>query len=713
MKYNQVWQGRIIDKKGYGEWFKASVPGNIQYDYGVAHEFGDADYMDNFMKYKPLEDATWEYQTVLKYTAEKNERVFFVSNGIDYIFDILLNGEVIYSYEGMYKKVELDITDKTKGSDTLSVIIHPHPKRKDAPENTRCEADNCCKPPVSYGWDWNPRLLSSGMWQDAYIETRGNDYLNKCEPFCSVNDDFSKGTVDFEIDCDGEFEITVFNADNKIVYAGKDTHFELASPNLWWCNGQGEPYLYQWNVKSATDEKSGTLAFKRVRIVRNEGAADPPLFPKSRYDAPATIELNGRKILVKGSNWVNPELFFGRANEKRYEELLTAVKDANMNMLRIWGGSGVNKESFYSICDRFGIMVWQEFMLACNRYPDTKEYLTVLENEAISIIKMLRSHACLTLWCGGNELFNSWSGMDDQSLPLRLLDRLCYKYDFGRPFIKTSPLTGMAHGCYNFSHPKMNGDIFHSVYSSRNTAYIEFGIPSMTDIETIRKIIPESELFPVKPTKAWIDRHGLKAWGENSWICQDVLENYYGKAESLEELIDESERLQCIGYQAAFEGMRQQWPHCGMIMNWCLNEPWSNAANNCIISYPARLKKSYYSVKKALRPTMFSAGITKYDWKQGEKFSADIWLLNDAPKNVSSTVTVEIVMADKTVTLIEWKANAEAGKNTQGPTVHFTLPESQSDFFFLRLKSDDGMDNEYQLLYRHNRDVKKVSTMNL
>ena len=138
--------------------------------------------------------------------------------------------------------------------------------------------------------------------------------------------------------------------------------------------------------------------------------------------APAQIELNGRKIFAKGSNWVNPEIFPGTITEKRYEELLSLALQAHFNMLRSWGGGIINKDAFFELCDRMGILVWQEFPLACNCYPDTSRYLKVLEQEATSIIRRLRKHACLAIWCGGNELFNNWSGMTSQSLPLRLLE---------------------------------------------------------------------------------------------------------------------------------------------------------------------------------------------------------------------------------------------------------------------------------------------------
>lgn len=133
--------------------------------------------------------------------------------------------------------------------------------------------------------------------------------------------------------------------------------------------------------------------------------------------------------------------FSGIITRARYEELIDLAVEANFNMFRIWGGGIINKESFFELCDEKGILVWEEFPLSCNLYPDDPHYLSVLEQEATSIVKRLRKHPCLAMWCGGNELFNNWSLMTDQSLPLRLLNSICLEYDPLVPYNPTSPFT--------------------------------------------------------------------------------------------------------------------------------------------------------------------------------------------------------------------------------------------------------------------------------
>ena len=332
--------------------------------------------------------------------------------------------------------------------------------------------------------------------------------------------------------------------------------------------------------------------------------------------------------------------------------------------------------------------------------------MTVLESEATAIIKKLRGHASLAIWCGGNELFNSWSGMDDQSAPLRLLNSLCFELDRERPFLYTSPLYGMAHGGYTFYLNRQGGEVYKSFANSRNTAYTEFGVPSISSVEALEKIIPKDELFPPRETEAWVAHHGYKAWIEDTWLCLSTLESYFGKPTSLEQLVDNSNWLQCEGYRFIFEEARRQWPHCSMAINWCYDEPWRTAANNSIIEYPVKPKPCYEFVENALRPTLFSAKIGKFTWHMGETFEAELWLLNDAAIEVSGKVSARLSVGGQTYDLLEWSAKAEANKNLQGPTLRFVLPSVNDDRLVLTLEGENGTSSIYTLQYANKKEAK-------
>ena len=696
MKYHLNWQARAVDGNTASSWFKAEVPGNVQYDYGCFMGWGDISEGENVTLFRQTENYTWEYRTKLDFICKSDERAFIVSEGIDYSFDILVNGTILISHEGMFSRVEADVTEYA-GSEVI-VRIHPHPKNPEIALDCRDQANQCVKPPVGYGWDWHPRMLVSGIWQDTSVETRGKGWIKRCEPFYTLSDDHTFADVRFEVEADTPVEITLYDPDG--IQVGCGEHILLDHPRLWWCNGQGEPSLYRYVAHTPQHEVSGQIGFRTVELVMNDGGWDEPAhFPKGRSIAPAQLVLNGRKVFVKGSNWVNPDIYNGRIDEKKYEALLTLAHDAHMNTLRCWGGSGIHKKAFYDQCDKLGIMVWSEFPLACNNYSGSEHYLTILEQEARAIIKSLRGHPSLVLYCGGNELYNSWSGMTDQSLSLRLLNKLCYELDRNRPFLSTSPLYGMGHGGYLFYDSGRQMDVFAVFQHSRCSAYTEFGVPSLTDMESLQKIIPAEERFPIRNEGRWKLHHAFEEWGG---VRPDILTRYAnGPLDSLEKIVELSSWLQCEGYKAIFEEARRQAPFCSMAINWCYCEPWITAANHSLIIYPAKPKPSYYAVKAALRPVLASARIPKFSWQAGECFQAQIWLLNDSPEEAEETITALIRINDTEYKLLTWSSGIiAAGTNRVGPTISLVLPDVEADHFTLRLITRDCAESEYRLCYR-------------
>lgn len=711
MIFYQNWEGKCITDGVPGESFKATVPGNIQLDYANANNFGDVNYDENCKKFKPLESYAWIYRTELKVERNSTERVFFVTHGIEYKYDIILNSKKILHHIGMFSKVEYDITDLLADKNILEVYIYPHPKREDAMPDTRDEADQSCKPAVEYGWDWEPRLLVSGIWNDTYIETRKEDYITDCEVTYKLNDCLTSAEVYFDIDCNAETKNCIYAPDGTLVYSGTDKTVRLDDIKLWWCNGQGEPDLYKWTVKSNSCEKSGFIGFKKVKLVMSEGAWDEPdKFPKSRSVPPFTIELNGRKIFAKGSNWVNPEVFTGTITKETYEKLIVKVKDANMNILRCWGGAIINKEPFFELCDKMGIMVWQEFPLACNNYVGSEEYLKVLESEATHIIKRIKNHACHVLWCGGNELFNGWSKMTEQSKALRLLDKLCYENDPDKPFIMTSPLMGVAHGPYTF-YSKINGkDVFEIFRESSNTAYTEFGVPAISDMENLKRAIPGDIINNPMPDSTWETHNGFGAFpgeGNDTWLCIDMVDSIFGKQKSIEDYIEKTNFLQREGLKFIFEEARRQKPRCSMAINWCFNEPWINVANESVLMYPARERDSYFAVKDALRPVLPSAALEHFRYSGVDWLNADLWLLNDSNDVVSDTIDVYFECDGVKQHVITWNTGiVEVNTNKRGHKIQIKLPDTDTQVIKLILKSNHG-DSEYCLLLNKKHVVDK------
>ena len=402
------------------EMMPASVPGAVQLDYARAKGWPPFWKGVNFKDYKWMEDVYWLYESRVQIPCEAGERAFLHFLGIDYRYRILVDGECLADDEGMFRPVHLDVTRFAGRTVCLQVLIFPAPKADDS--DTRTQARKSCKSPACYSWDWHPRLVTAGLWDEAYLTIGPARQLTDVDASYTLTDDL--GRCDLRVQAkapeDGPVEAALSLEGKEVVRAegvlnGGEASLSLSidKPKLWYPVGYGEQTRYLLTVRvlgedgSVIDERVRPIGLRRVRLVMNEGSWDEPKdFPKSRSDAPATLEVNGRRLFARGSNWVNAQVFPGTMSPEHYESLLMLVRDAHMNILRIWGGGFVNKESFFELCDELGIMVWQEFPLACNEYPDEEHYLSVLKKEATSIVRRLRTHPCVVLYCGGNELFN-------------------------------------------------------------------------------------------------------------------------------------------------------------------------------------------------------------------------------------------------------------------------------------------------------------------
>ena len=668
----------------------ANVPGNANLDWALATNMPDWKYGVNFKAYKWMEDCWWLYEAKLpEITLQTGETIFFVSKGIDYQCRVMLNGAVLCEHEGMFSTIELPLDHDNPGG-LLQVWVAPPPKDPMGQKDTRAEAAQSCKPAVSYGWDFHPRLIPVGIWEDTYIEVCPPSYIEKACVDYSLSQDLSAAELMFTsaIKGVGEVEFTLYDPCGKeILRARSDETPILSSPKLWWCNGYGQPNLYHWEAVmsydgNVLDKKTGVIGFRTLELEMNEGTwAEPSVFPMGRSPVPITIVLNNQPIFAKGSNWVNPQVFTGTINKDTYLPLIEMAKDANFNIIRSWGGAIINKQDFFDLCDEHGILVWQEFPLACNNYRGAPHYLQVLEQEARSIIWRLRHHPSLAIWCGGNELFNNWSKMTDQSAALRLLNKLCYELDPKRPFMMTSPLFGMAHGCYAFRYPD-GREVFEVMPAARNTAYTEFGVPSMSNLSSCLDIAKLADLFPLETNEITVAHHAFYSWaGKDTWSAQDIIEDYFGKPQSLTQLIELSQWLQGEGYKCIFEEARRQKPYCSMAINWCFNEPWPTLANNSLVNYPAQPKSSLADVTAACRPALVSARIPKFSWRSGETFAADIWLLNDGISPIMpGRAEILLELGGATYVLHTWQyGEVEANTNLEGPTVRLKLPDYVMD----------------------------------
>ncbi|MBK7855935.1 MAG: hypothetical protein IPJ79_14595 [Bacteroidetes bacterium] len=268
-----------------------------------------------------------------------------------------------------------------------------------------------------YGWDFAPRFVTCGIWQD--VQLKAYDYFSLNDASLqtdSIVDDkaYITGHVNISSVVKSDFLFTLSDktSGNKFVYtrtaldSGENYfsfNFSIPNPKLWWCNGLGEQYFYSliFDGKDNDDRaiqseiKCGVRTIEVVQALDTDGT--------SFY-----FKLNGKPVFMKGANYVPQDVFLNRADDSKYEELLTKVKDAGMNMLRVWGGGVYEKDIFYRLCDEKGIMVWQDFMFACGMYPYDESFLENVREEANYQVRRLNKYACIVLWCGNNESNEGW-----------------------------------------------------------------------------------------------------------------------------------------------------------------------------------------------------------------------------------------------------------------------------------------------------------------
>lgn len=724
-------------------WVEAEVPGGAQLDWARARGWHNFHYADGWKRLANLEDLFWTYRTYLTdehVASGEDERLHLVCEGVDYECDVLLDGAIIHHQVGLHQSFDIDLSAARSSIRQIEIRVYPAPKAdtsdtwgEEWARTKRSQANRVTKPSVSYGDDFHPRVIPLGIWQKIYLDVRPRLHFVRAGMQYQLSEDLSQVTLsvsgELSYHCLEGVSVRWSLRDNagKQVCGGSDKATasnwsftgSFAGPKLWWPHDHGEPHLYTATAElvrsdgSILDVQRWPVGLRRIRLVMHEGAWDwPPTdrWPKTRSNPPMTIEVNNRRIFARGACCVPMNVFFGTVEAEDCNDLVQKAREAHFNMLRISGGCVAFKPAFYQACDRNGILVWQDFPLACNQHPDDEEYLRLLDAESRSLIMRLREHPSVALWCGGNELFEIHSGMTDQSLPLRLLNKNTFELDQARPFLASTPLMGVAHGPYEFSYTVdgIQVDALELIQKSRSTAYPEFGCPGIASREVLETIIPEDQLFPPRPGTAWEDHKGFFAFveREETWLSLPVLAHYFGESNSIEQLVERGQLLQAECVKAIFEEARRQQPKCSIALMWCLNEPWPNAANLSLLSWPRVPKQAYWQAAAACRPVLASARVEKFLWRKGERFSAEIWLLSDRAEGVpAGEITARLTRPDGSSVVIGcWPFDSLAAQqNRCGPRFELvlrgcpgvfmlslecaTLPDSNSTYKFV-LKDD-------------------------
>lgn len=648
------------------EWLPATIPGTVHTDLLNNEIIEDPYYRTNEKDLQWIDKVNWEYKTTfnLDESTFNKEHIEIIFNGLDTYADVYLNESKILSADNMFRTWKIDSKQfLKKGENKLHIVFHspinrglelyekfgiPLPANNDQSENGGLGKNKVSvhtrKAGYHYGWDWGPRFVTSGIWRSIEINAWNAAQIdNSYIVTRSINNNMAQLTAEATINLstDGNYKlITKLNgkkvSENKVLLQ-KGTQqiksdFKIRNPKLWWPMGLGDAYLYivtqeLYLNNTLIDIKETKTGVRTVKLVQKE---DVDKNGRSFY-----FKVNGIPVFGKGANYIPNDLFLPRVTLEDYKTVINSAVEANMNMLRVWGGGIYENDEFYELCDEKGIMVWQDFMFACSMYPDTPELQESIKQEAIDNVQRLRNHPSIVLWCGNNEIEVAWSEYDHsrgwggwrKEYPRKQQNKIWAAYEkiFHDilpkvvssetdliDYWKSSPSAGPEQvatnetrsgdnhywGVWHKQHPFTEFNTYISRFMS------EYGFQSFPEFSTVKKYTIESDWDIESEVMAAHQRSGI-----GNLRIKQYMESHYKDPKDFESFLYVSQLLQAKGIKEALEAHRRNMPYCMGSLFWQINDCWPVASWSSM-DYYKNWKAQQYMTKKAFAPIFISPKIT-------------------------------------------------------------------------------------------------------
>jgi beta-mannosidase len=522
------WQWHVDKPWDAPGWLPARVPGSVLDDLMRAGEIPNLYRERNSRLAEWVPERAWIYRRRVT-----GGRVEF--GGVDHAATVFVDGAEVARHEGAFTPFAVDVPG---GEHLLAVVVHAAPASE--PQVGRTSRVRVHKSRMGYGWDFCPRLVHQGIWRPVTLDPPP-------ELFPRVT--LVEGTGVVEVD--GEVLLRV------------------DSPELWWPNGMGQHHLYPVDVGG----RELKVGFRHVEFTR-----------------PGEFVVNGVALPVKGWNWVPIDALYGVPRPAKLAHLLELAARANVNLLRVWGGGVLESPEFYELCDRLGLLVWQEFSQSSSGIEsvpsDDPHFVATMVADAREIVPRRRHHPSLALWCGGNELDG-----DDSTPVLGALRDVVHELDPGRAWLPTSPSGGPdadVHGPWE--HQGLRAQYEH--YDTRRARlHSEFGVEGMTNRRALEALIDDDHRWPADRTNPLYEHLG--AWWNNAPLVQAA---FGGRIEDVDTMRRASQWLQHDGLRYAVEATIRRGAG---VIPWQFNESYPNAWCTCAVDHHGDPKPAYYGVARA------------------------------------------------------------------------------------------------------------------
>lgn len=631
--------------RGYN-WYPATVPGVVHTDLMDAGIIEDPFMGLNERGVQWIDKEDWIYKTTFDVDAATlaRDRVVIVFEGLDCYADVLLNGERILQTDNMFRTYSADVKKllRAEGNE-LELYFHSPIKRtlpqweatpwRDIIESGNDQSANggllnarvgvfARKAGYHFGWDWGPRLVTTGIWRPVYIES-WNDA--KIENVFYLQSKIDKKRAEVEVAVTLEVaqnsvkkfnrnvEIRLNNLTDGGVLARKKVvlqdaadgrnglqnpvtlNFAINNPRLWWTNGLGEPFLYEFEIEvisggKTIDRQKQKLGLRSVKLI-----TEPDEWGESFY-----VELNGHPVFMKGANYIPSDSFLPRVTTEKYEETIADAVLSNMNMLRVWGGGIYENEIFYDLCDENGILVWQDFMFGCSLYPAEGELMENIKIEARENVRRLRNHTCIALWCGNNECLDMWFHWGTKQrfesanpewaaiqwrqftdLYFKVLPEIVAAEHPGTPYRRSSPYSDEAGTRSEDVGDYHDWDVWGGALeldrfdTKKSRFFSEYGFQGFPSLGTIKIFAPHSKDHSA--TSEVMLSHQRAGTNGNQKIDL-MMRRDYGEPIDFEAFTYLSQLMQADAMRRAMEAHRRQMPRCMGSLIWQHNDCWPVAS---------------------------------------------------------------------------------------------------------------------------------------
>lgn len=636
-------------------WYPATVPGTVHTDLIANEIIEDPFFRLNERGVQWVDKEDWMYETTLTVSdeemmAQNQELVFY---GLDTYADVYLNGQSLLNADNMHRTWRVDVKGKLKPGDNKFEVYFHSPIKIDLPKcdlydygfNTGPDQSQnggifdklvsifARKAGYHYGWDWGPRLVTSGIWRPIVLETWSGPKINDVQVIQNKVDAAKADltlVAEVTADKDDDDAKIEFSANGKLIAVKSvvlkkglnriETDARVKNPRLWWPNGLGEPYLYDFTTTvtamSGSDSDSKEIGLRSIKLHND----------KDEYGHNLYFEVNGKPVFMKGADMVPLDNFLPRITREKYEKHVLDAKNVNMNMIRVWGGGVYEDDYFYQLCDRNGILVWQDFMFACSTYPADEKFLASIRNEAIDNVRRLRNHACIALWCGNNEcqdVFYGWGNRKKYYEEKGVLPLL--ESQFKAMYFKTLPEVVKEYGggvSYRPSSPfafedtpsdGINGDdhywgVWHGRDSighynvKRARFFSEYGFQSFPEFESVKLYAPQQRDWNIN-SEVMMSHQRAGTYANN--LIRDYMDEEFGVPDNFEDFLYVGMILQGDAIKTAMEAHRRDMPYCMGTLVWQHNDCWP-VASWAGRDYYGRWKAQQYFTRKAYRDILVS-----------------------------------------------------------------------------------------------------------